>query len=53
MVAGLNVWRIINGPIAAAIAYGLDKQGVGERNILIYDMGAAPSRDPATNQLSR
>merc|ERR1711988_1794392 len=27
------------GPTAAAIAYGLDKKGSGERNILIYDMG--------------
>merc|ERR1712039_477009 len=36
---GLNVLRIINEPTAAAIAYGLDKKGSGERNILIYDMG--------------
>merc|ERR1712066_511093 len=28
-----------NEPTAAAIAYGLDKKGSGERNILIYDMG--------------
>ena len=26
-IAGLNVQRIINEPTAAAIAYGLDKQG--------------------------
>jgi len=38
-IAGLNVLRIINEPTAAAIAYGLDKKGTGERNILIYDMG--------------
>merc|ERR1711988_620331 len=38
-IAGLNVLRIINEPTAAAIAYGLDKKGSGERNILIYDMG--------------
>merc|ERR1719387_2821896 len=38
-IAGLNVLRIINEPTAVAIAYGLDKKGVGERNVLIYDMG--------------
>jgi len=38
-IAGLNVLRMINEPTAAAIAYGLDKKGTGERNILIYDMG--------------
>ena len=31
--------RIINEPTAAAIAYGLDKKGQGEKNILIYDLG--------------
>jgi len=32
--------RIINEPTAAAIAYGLDKKGaVGEKNILIFDLG--------------
>merc|ERR1712091_20669 len=38
-ICGLNVLRIINEPTAAAIAYGLDKKGTGERNVLIYDMG--------------
>ena len=38
-IAGLNVMRIINEPTAAAIAYGLDKKGNGEKNILIYDLG--------------
>ena len=38
-IAGLNVMRIINEPTAAAIAYGLDKKGSGEKNILIYDLG--------------
>jgi len=38
-IAGLNVLRIINEPTAAAIAYGLDKKGAGERNVLIFDMG--------------
>lgn len=32
--------RIINEPTAAAIAYGLDKKGEGERNVLIFDLGA-------------
>lgn len=38
-IAGLNVIRIINEPTAAALAYGLDKKGAGERNILIFDLG--------------
>merc|ERR1719468_386195 len=38
-ISGMNVQRIINEPAAAAIAYGLDKKGTGERNILIYDIG--------------
>lgn len=38
-IAGLNVLRIINEPTAAAIAYGLDKKGQGESNILIFDLG--------------
>merc|ERR1711907_314189 len=38
-ISGLNVLRIINEPTAAAIAYGLDKKGSGERKVLIYDMG--------------
>ena len=38
-ISGMNILRIINEPTAAAIAYGLDKKGTGERNILIYDMG--------------
>lgn len=39
LIAGLNVLRIINEPTAAAIAYGLDKRGKGERNVLIFDLG--------------
>eukprot|EP00294_Goniomonas_avonlea_P013454 CAMPEP_0114561630 /NCGR_PEP_ID=MMETSP0114-20121206/12105_1 /TAXON_ID=31324 /ORGANISM="Goniomonas sp, Strain m" /LENGTH=652 /DNA_ID=CAMNT_0001747275 /DNA_START=256 /DNA_END=2214 /DNA_ORIENTATION=- len=39
VISGLNVLRIINEPTAAAIAYGLDKKGRGERNILIFDLG--------------
>nr|QKY15209.1 heat shock cognate 70 kda protein (HSP70) [Polytomella parva] len=40
-IAGLEVLRIINEPTAAAIAYGLDKKSsaVGERNVLIFDLG--------------
>ncbi|XP_026325714.1 heat shock protein 68-like [Hyposmocoma kahamanoa] len=38
-IAGLNVLRIINEPTAAALAYGLDRNLKGERNILIYDLG--------------
>ena len=41
VIAGLDVMRIINEPTAAAIAYGLDKKSssVGERNVLIFDLG--------------
>lgn len=39
VISGLNVLRIINEPTAAAIAYGLDKKGKGERNVLIFDLG--------------
>lgn len=38
-IAGLNVMRIINEPTAAAIAYGLDKKGGKEKNVLIFDLG--------------
>ncbi|SCU83756.1 LAFA_0D05556g1_1 [Lachancea sp. 'fantastica'] len=38
-IAGLNVLRIINEPTAAAIAYGLDKKGREEHNVLIFDLG--------------
>jgi len=39
VIAGLNVMRIINEPTAAAIAYGLDKKGDREKNVLIFDLG--------------
>ncbi|CAF3606324.1 unnamed protein product [Rotaria sp. Silwood1] len=39
VIAGFNILRIITEPIAAAIAYGLDKKTTGERNILIFDLG--------------
>ncbi|KAK3911269.1 Heat shock 70 kDa protein cognate 4 [Frankliniella fusca] len=38
-IAALNVLRIINEPTAAAIAYGLDKKGSKESNVLIFDLG--------------
>jgi molecular chaperone DnaK len=37
-IAGLNVKRIINEPTAAALAYGMDKDG-GDRKIAVYDLG--------------
>ncbi|MCP5369937.1 MAG: molecular chaperone DnaK [Rickettsiaceae bacterium] len=36
-IAGLEVLRIINEPTAAALAYGLDKQG--NKTIVVYDLG--------------
>ena len=36
-IAGLEVLRIINEPTAAALAYGLAKQGTGR--IAVYDLG--------------
>ncbi|NIG58576.1 heat shock cognate 71 kDa protein [Pontoporia blainvillei] len=38
-IAGLNTLRIIGQPTAAVRAYGLDRQGAGERNVLIFDLG--------------
>ena len=37
-IAGLEVLRIINEPTAAALAYGLDKDGT-EQTILVFDLG--------------
>ena len=36
-IAGLEVKRIINEPTAAALAFGVDKQG-GDRKIAVYDL---------------
>jgi molecular chaperone DnaK len=36
-IAGLEVLRIINEPTAAALAYGLDKEG--DQTILVFDLG--------------
>src|SRR5246500_278797 len=40
-IAGLNVLRIINEPTAAALAYGLDKEGA-DQTILVFDLGGGP-----------
>jgi molecular chaperone DnaK len=37
-IAGLEVLRIINEPTAAALAYGLDKQGP-DQTVLVFDLG--------------
>ena len=37
-IAGLEVLRIINEPTAAALAYGLDKEG-NDQTILVFDLG--------------
>ena len=37
-IAGLEVLRIINEPTAAALAYGLDKEG-HDQTILVFDLG--------------
>jgi molecular chaperone DnaK len=36
-IAGLEVMRIINEPTAAALAYGLDREG--DQVVLVYDLG--------------
>ncbi len=36
-IAGLEVLRIVNEPTAAALAYGLEKQG--DRTVAVYDLG--------------
>jgi len=36
-IAGLEVLRIINEPTAAALAYGLDKDG--DKKVAVYDLG--------------
>ncbi len=38
-IAGLEVKRIINEPTAAALAFGMDKQGKGDRKVAVYDLG--------------
>ena len=41
IISGLNVIRIIREPIAAAIAYGLDKHTTEEQYLLIFDLGGS------------
>jgi molecular chaperone DnaK len=38
-IAGMEVLRIINEPTAAALAYGLDKEGSDDQTILVFDLG--------------
>jgi L1 cell adhesion molecule like protein len=38
-IAGLDVLRVVNEPTAAAMAYGMDKNFNGERNVLVFDLG--------------
>jgi L1 cell adhesion molecule like protein len=38
-IAGLNVLRLLAEPTSACIAYGLDRKGVGERKVVIFDFG--------------
>ncbi|HEX8803717.1 MAG TPA: molecular chaperone DnaK [Acidimicrobiales bacterium] len=38
-IAGLEVLRIINEPTAAALAYGLDKEGASDETVLVFDLG--------------
>ena len=37
-IAGLDVLRIINEPTAAALAYGIDKDGIDQK-VMIFDLG--------------
>ena len=38
-IAGLEVKRIINEPMAAALAYGLDKSKKTDEKVAVYDLG--------------
>ncbi|QYG91199.1 molecular chaperone DnaK [Iamia sp. SCSIO 61187] len=38
-IAGLEVLRIINEPTAAALAYGLDREGTADETVLVFDLG--------------
>ncbi|XP_066388273.1 heat shock cognate 70 kDa protein-like [Miscanthus floridulus] len=57
-IAGLNVMRIINEPTAAALAYGLEKMPVSnkQRTVLVVDLGGGTfdvsllKIDPGTNK---
>lgn len=41
-LAGLNILRTINEPVASAIAYELDKHRK-EQNIIVFDLGEGAS----------
>ncbi len=45
-IAGLNVLRIVNEPTAAALAYGLDKEGA-EQTVLVFDLGGGTFECPS------
>ena len=49
-IAGLNVFRLLNEPTAAAVAYGLDQQAEGL--IAVYDLGGG-TFDISVLRLSR
>ncbi len=38
-IAGLEVLRIINEPTAAALAYGLEREGSADETVLVFDLG--------------
>jgi molecular chaperone DnaK (HSP70) len=38
-ISGMNVLRLIDAPTAAAFAYGFDTEVVGERNVILFDLG--------------
>jgi len=38
-IAGLEVLRIINEPTAAALAYGLEREGTADETVLVFDLG--------------
>jgi len=46
-IAGLEVLRIINEPTAAALAYGLDKEGA-DQTVLVFDLAVARSTCPCS-----
>lgn len=39
VISGLEVLRIVNEPTAAALAYGMDEDLYGEKNVLVFDLG--------------
>ncbi|XP_037483545.1 heat shock 70 kDa protein BIP5-like [Triticum dicoccoides] len=41
ILAGLDVLRLVREPVAAAIAYGLDKHRGDPRNMLVFDLGGS------------